>query len=257
MSSRGNKCRLCRRLNHPERHCPIIKRAGPEERAERVMYAGLCSNCFSTYHLVDDCGSRHSCGLCGERHHTLLCTGITQVDPPGDEESRLFPLVQVRAGHGSWTGLLTFFLSPDTVTSVIHPHSMQRFLPAAQRDRKMGPVIFSPSPPSAPQKRFDVGLEVTPNFTRPIQHQLPYEFADFISGVTPLANPWPYEPQEVDGILGGHFVHKIQRTTPVPVAFGKFKAQSTDLGWVCQGTWLPYVPPRQLLAYSLQDLNEE
>ena len=134
---------------------------------------------------------------------------------------------------------------------------MKRFLPESQRDRKMGPVVFTLSPPSAPHKKFEVGLDVSPYFTRPIQHRLADEFAKFTSGVTPLANPWPYETQEVDGILGGPFVRKIQRTTPAPVAFGKFKAEATDFGWVCQGIWLPFVPTRQIMAYSLQDLCEE
>ena len=257
MASAPKVCRLCHHLNHPEKFCLLLKRVGPQQRRVLVERAGLCLNCLSRHHLVDECNSRHSCEYCGARHNTRLCTDCTNEQAPiAAEATRLYQLLQVKAEHGPYSGLFNFFLNEKAVSSVMHHHSVQKLLPESERYTKVGSLVLTLSPPSVPQKRFGVVLEVDSNFNHPIQHQLPAPFADFVSNIVPLANPWPHEPQQVDGILGAAFIRGIAREEPAPVTIGDFRARPTAFGWLGSGIWSPNDRQYAITPYSIQDLMD-
>ena len=64
--------KLCPRQHHTIRNCPTFLSMMVEERENFIRRHGLCRNCFSKSHKVQQCTSSHSCYTCDRRHNTLL-----------------------------------------------------------------------------------------------------------------------------------------------------------------------------------------
>jgi len=49
----------------------------PKARRQVIIQEGACTNCLSTAHKVENCGSPTTCRVCQQRHHSLLHQGPT------------------------------------------------------------------------------------------------------------------------------------------------------------------------------------
>ena len=74
-SSRGSSvrvCVLCPKSVHPLRLCPEFNKLSVEGRFSVLKRFNCCINCLTIGHEVKKCISKHNCGKCNKRHHTLL-----------------------------------------------------------------------------------------------------------------------------------------------------------------------------------------
>ena len=65
-------CKLCPMQQHTITNCHIFLSMMVEERENFKRRHGLCLNCFSKSHRVQQCNSSHNCYTCDCRHNTLL-----------------------------------------------------------------------------------------------------------------------------------------------------------------------------------------
>ena len=65
-------CGFCKKSNHLIYSCSDFRNLSVTDRIKFVESNGLCSNCFSSIHQTAECKSKHSCHVCGSRHHTML-----------------------------------------------------------------------------------------------------------------------------------------------------------------------------------------
>ncbi|XP_073841230.1 uncharacterized protein [Musca autumnalis] len=65
-------CVLCPKLVHPLRFCSEFTKLSIEGRFSVMMRFNCCINCLTVGHDVRKCVSKHNCGKCNKRHHTLL-----------------------------------------------------------------------------------------------------------------------------------------------------------------------------------------
>ena len=67
------RCWLCRDSNKIS-DCTVLKATPVDDRREFIKKNKLCFNCLSSYHMISQCRSKHSCKVsgCNKRHHTLL-----------------------------------------------------------------------------------------------------------------------------------------------------------------------------------------
>lgn len=66
------KCKLCKG-NHALYSCNSFNEMTQDDRSRFVKARNLCLNCTSSLHTTNACKSQRSCGICHQRHHTLLC----------------------------------------------------------------------------------------------------------------------------------------------------------------------------------------
>ncbi|XP_053686315.1 uncharacterized protein LOC128735856 [Sabethes cyaneus] len=66
------KCVACSE-SHLLYQCPAFRRLSVPARDKMVRTHSLCINCFKRGHRATECPSKYSCGMCKERHNTLVC----------------------------------------------------------------------------------------------------------------------------------------------------------------------------------------
>jgi len=70
-------CKICHLGQHILRACSRIQQMDPKARRQAIIQVGACTNCLSTAHKVENCGSPATCRDCQQRHHSLLYQGPT------------------------------------------------------------------------------------------------------------------------------------------------------------------------------------
>lgn len=66
------ECSVCKGAQHPVLRCQQFKALPPKKRREVAVKTLLCLNCLSSEHSTKGCGSRYTCMVCKQRHHTWL-----------------------------------------------------------------------------------------------------------------------------------------------------------------------------------------
>lgn len=66
------KCTICK-ANHFAYTCQMLNAKPDEDKIAFIKEKGLCVNCLHN-HSVDECTSKFSCKICGERHNSVLHT---------------------------------------------------------------------------------------------------------------------------------------------------------------------------------------
>ena len=75
------KCRLCNQSSHSLSQCETFLQKNINDRIVYVRQNKACNNCLRFSHTLNLCQSTFSCRVCGQRHHTLICTN-SQTNPP-------------------------------------------------------------------------------------------------------------------------------------------------------------------------------
>jgi len=70
-------CKICHLGQHNLRACSRIQQMDPKARRQAIIQVGACTNCLSTAHKVENCGSPTTCRVCQQRLHSLLHQGPT------------------------------------------------------------------------------------------------------------------------------------------------------------------------------------
>jgi len=70
-------CKICNLGQHCLRACSRIQQMDPKARRQAIIQVGAYTNCLSTAHKVENCGSPSTCRVCQQRHHSLLHQGPT------------------------------------------------------------------------------------------------------------------------------------------------------------------------------------
>jgi len=70
-------CKICHLGQHNLRARSRIQQMDPKARRQAIIQVGACTNCLSTTHKVENCGSPTTCRVCQQRHHSLLHQGPT------------------------------------------------------------------------------------------------------------------------------------------------------------------------------------
>jgi len=70
-------CKVCHLGKHNLRACSRVQQMDPKARRQAIIQVGACTNCLSTSHKVENCGSPTTCRVCQQRHHSLLHQGPT------------------------------------------------------------------------------------------------------------------------------------------------------------------------------------
>jgi len=68
---------ICHLGPHHLRACSRFQEMDPKTRRQAIIQVGACTNCLSTAHKVENCGSQATCRVCQQRHHSLLHHGAT------------------------------------------------------------------------------------------------------------------------------------------------------------------------------------
>jgi len=68
---------ICHLGPHHLRACSRFQKMDPKTRRQAIIQVGACTNCLSTAHKVENCGSQATCRVCQQRHHSLLHHGAT------------------------------------------------------------------------------------------------------------------------------------------------------------------------------------
>lgn len=66
------RCFFCGEKTHNIYNCMKFKNSSYTEKQNFVKNKKLCFNCLGSAHLVQQCGSKLTCGVCRGQHHTLL-----------------------------------------------------------------------------------------------------------------------------------------------------------------------------------------
>jgi len=70
-------CKICHLGQHNLRACSRFQQMDPKVRRQAIIKVGPCTNCLSTAHKVENCGSPTTCRVCQQRHRSLLHEGPT------------------------------------------------------------------------------------------------------------------------------------------------------------------------------------
>jgi len=70
-------CKICHLGPHNLRACSRFQEMEPKTRRKAIIQIGASTNCSSTAHMVENCGSPTTCRVCQQRHHSLLHKGPT------------------------------------------------------------------------------------------------------------------------------------------------------------------------------------
>jgi len=68
-------CKICHLGQHNLRVCSRVQQMDTKARRQAIIQVGACTNCLSTAHKVENCGSPTTCRVCQQRHHSLLHQG--------------------------------------------------------------------------------------------------------------------------------------------------------------------------------------
>lgn len=92
LAAEQNKLEKCAHCAGAHRlyNCESFRNLTSKKRLSVIREAKLCFNCFSPYHIKDNCKSRYSCQTCSEKHNTLLhfeSTGVPGSSQTGNHSS--------------------------------------------------------------------------------------------------------------------------------------------------------------------------
>jgi len=65
-------CKICHLGQHNLRACSRVQQMDPKAWRQAIIQVEACTNCLSTVHKVENCGSPTTCRVCQQRHHSLL-----------------------------------------------------------------------------------------------------------------------------------------------------------------------------------------
>ena len=73
------KCVFCKKEKHAIETCIKFLKLSISDRCDGVRTRKICSKCLKTAHNFASCN--HTCSICHERHHHLVCKGLNKTEP--------------------------------------------------------------------------------------------------------------------------------------------------------------------------------
>jgi len=70
-------CKICHLGQQVLRANSRVQQMDPKARRQAIIQVGACTNCLSTAHKVENCGSPATCRVCQQRHQSLVHQGPT------------------------------------------------------------------------------------------------------------------------------------------------------------------------------------
>ena len=68
-------CAFCKK-EHKSEDCDTVK--DPEERKKILLKSAKCFMCFKSGHRAFQCRNETSCSICSGKHHSILCSSVSQ-----------------------------------------------------------------------------------------------------------------------------------------------------------------------------------
>jgi len=75
-------CKICHLRQHHLRACSRFQEMDPKTRRQAITQVGVCTNCLSTAHKVENCGSAATCQISNPRGYPLLAIAKVSLQGP-------------------------------------------------------------------------------------------------------------------------------------------------------------------------------
>ncbi|XP_055942529.1 uncharacterized protein LOC129972416 [Argiope bruennichi] len=81
------KCAFCDKNNHESKECHVARNLDLSEKMNRLKKRGCCFRCLSNGHVSKLCRVQVNCGICGQRHHAVMCPDRKTVESSNSQEA--------------------------------------------------------------------------------------------------------------------------------------------------------------------------
>ncbi|XP_055929785.1 uncharacterized protein LOC129960390 [Argiope bruennichi] len=81
------KCVFCDKNNHESKECHVVRNLDLNEKMNRLKKRGCCFRCLSNGHVSKLCRVQVNCGICGKRHHSVMCPDRKTVESSNSQEA--------------------------------------------------------------------------------------------------------------------------------------------------------------------------
>ncbi|XP_055947057.1 uncharacterized protein LOC129980699 [Argiope bruennichi] len=81
------KCVFCDKNNHESKECHVARNLDLSEKMNRLKKRGCCFRCLSNGHVSKLCRVQVNCGICGQRHHAVMCPDRKTVESSNSQEA--------------------------------------------------------------------------------------------------------------------------------------------------------------------------
>lgn len=267
------KCHACGGEGHALRKCPKFVTASCCERIKLIEAYNYCSNCLAYDHQLPKCKSPRNCGLCGERHNTLLHTSnamletstaanhsssssnhnsgrnvhVAQHVTPFQPILLATAMVKVRAVDGAFHTLRAFIDQGSEASFISESATQLLRLPKTSIHASINGFGGVTSQQSKHMSSLEIASHHDQRFSLTLQafvmgkltNFLPSKTIQFhdwshISGLS-LADPTYYQSNQIDLLLGSDVINNILMHGVRKGPPGSPIAQETSLGWILSG----------------------